>query len=488
MVKKAVIIAAGKGSRLNGSGAGLPKPLVNVAGVGLLKRVILSAKRAGIKEFAVVIGYRGEEIRQAIASDAQVDVDIDWVENEEWERANGISVLKARDYVDEPFLLMMSDHLFDPQVLLQLRSLSVAPDEAALCVDARLDHIFDMEDATKVRMEGDRIREIGKDLSGYNAVDTGFFLCNPSLFDALEHAVSEGDDSLSGGIRRLAAQGNMRAVDIDDLFWQDVDTPESLKHAETALFRMLGKPTDGFVSRHFNRKVSTRISRLLVKTPVTPNQISVATMLMSFLAAWWIASGNYLQLALGGLLFQFASIVDGCDGEVAKLKFMGSRMGEWVDTLADNVSYVVFFSCVAYGMYQATGEPYVLALGAGSVALVLLSLSLIYLYLQIAGSGSAVSFNMAFSDEVPEDRRGWFYRVASTMKFTSRRDFFAALACVLALLNLLAVMYWIMVIGVTLIATAIFLFAGHMMRARGAWPTVATGRGEAAKLLSEKAD
>ena len=209
---------------------------------------------------------------------------------------------------------------------------------------------------------------------------------------------------------------------------------------------------------------------------------------MSFLAAWWIASGDYLQLALGGLLFQFASIVDGCDGEVAKLKFMGSRVGEWVDTLADNVSYVVFLSCVVYGMYQTTGEPYVLVLGAGSIALILLGLSLIYLYLQITGSGSVVSFNMAFSDEVPEDKRGWFHRFASSLKFASRRDFFAALACVLALMDLLAVMYWLMVIEVTLIAVAIFLFAGHMMRARGAWPTVATGRVEAEKLFSEKAD
>ena len=69
MVKKAVIIAAGMGSRLNGQGCGRPKPLVKVAGVGLLKRAILTARRAGISEFAIVIGYRGDEIREAIAND-----------------------------------------------------------------------------------------------------------------------------------------------------------------------------------------------------------------------------------------------------------------------------------------------------------------------------------------------------------------------------------------------------------------------------------
>ena len=101
MVKKAVIIAAGRGSRLNGNGEDLPKPLVPVAGVGLLKRTILSAKRAGIGEFVIVTGFRGQEIREAIASDPQVDVQIDWVENPEWELGNGRSVLKAREYVNE---------------------------------------------------------------------------------------------------------------------------------------------------------------------------------------------------------------------------------------------------------------------------------------------------------------------------------------------------------------------------------------------------
>ena len=93
MVKKAVIIAAGMGSRLNGSAGNLPKPLVQVAGVGLLKRTILSAKRAGITEFVVVIGYRGAEIRDAVSGDSQLDVHIDWVENTDWEKGNGLSVL-----------------------------------------------------------------------------------------------------------------------------------------------------------------------------------------------------------------------------------------------------------------------------------------------------------------------------------------------------------------------------------------------------------
>jgi hypothetical protein len=223
----------------------------------------------------------------------------------------------------------------------------------------------------------------------------------------------------------------MRAAPIDGVFWEDVDTPEALRHTEAVLFDRLGKPTDGVVSRHFNRKVSRRLSRLLVRTPLTPNHISLMTLGVSLLAAWCVAQPAYLWLAAGGLLFQLASIVDGCDGEVAKLKYLGSRSGEWIDTIADNISYVVFFL-------------------------------------------------------VPVERRNWFHRVCHTMKFASRRDFFAAVFCVLFLANAREAVFWTFTVGTFLIAAGILVYAGHMMRSRGFWPSA--GAVVSRKLIYEKAD
>ena len=486
MVKQAVIIAAGMGSRLRGYGTDLPKPLVPLAGVPLLKRAILSAMRGGISEFAIVIGYRGHEIQNALADDPQLsDVAIHWIHNDDWQRGNGGSVLCARDYVDGPFVLLMSDHLFDPEALVKLRHLPVGQDEAVLCVDSDLEGIFDMEDATKVVARNDRVVQIGKELADFNAVDTGIFLCSPFLFSALEQSIARGDGSLSGGIRVLCERGSMRTADIDGAFWLDVDTPEAHVHAEGELFRRLGKPTDGFISRHFNRKISTRISQLLVHLPVTPNQLSISTMLLSFLSAWLVFQGgtSYLHLALGGLLFQFASIVDGCDGEIAKLKFMGSRAGEWVDTLADNLSYLVFFIAVLGGMYAHTGDALYPLLGGVMVFLDVLGVLLLFLYLKVVGSGSLVSFNMAFSNDVPESERGWFHRFCVSIKFVSRRDFFAALFCTLAVGNSIAGMYWFLVVGSAALTAGVFGFGGQMLRTHGALP----GPVDEAKF-GEKAD
>jgi CDP-L-myo-inositol myo-inositolphosphotransferase len=488
MVKKAVIIAAGMGSRLRGYGPDIPKPLVPVAGVPLLKRTILSAKRAGIVEFVVITGYRGEEIQSQLVDDDQFgDLAIDWVQNVDWERGNGVSVLAAKDYVNEPFILLMSDHLFDPEALVKLRHIPIGQTEAVLAVASHLDRIFDMEDATKVLVDGNRIEKIGKELANFNAVDTGMFLCSPFLFTALERSIDAGEGSLSGGIRVISEQGTMRVLDIEGLFWLDVDTPEAHVHAERSLFRMLGKPTDGFVSRHFNRKISTRITRLLVHTPVTPNQLSIVTMLISFASAWLVSQGgeSYWHLALGGLLFQFASIVDGCDGEIAKLKFMGSRMGEWVDTLADNVSYLVFLIAVISGMYAYTGDSFYSMLGGTMLSLDVLGVLLIFLYLKVVGSGSIVSFNKSFSSDVPEEERGWVFRVCNALLFMSRRDFFAALFCVLALLNSISAMYWYLTLGSVFVCAGIFGFAGQMMRTRGAWANATAS--DTGKMV-EKAD
>jgi choline kinase len=84
-------------------------------------------------------------------------------------------------------------------------------------------------------MTGPRITAIGKDLVSYDALDTGLFVCAPSVFDALEVSRASGDTTLSGGIRQLAAQGLMRGVDIGDASWHDIDTMADLEAAANLL-------------------------------------------------------------------------------------------------------------------------------------------------------------------------------------------------------------------------------------------------------------
>jgi choline kinase len=137
------------------------------------------------------------------------------------------------------FMLLMSDHIFDPRHLRTLLAEDARPESggAVLAVDYDIGRVFDLEDATLVRTDGRRqILDIGKRIEVYDAVDTGAFRCTRGLFEALEtSSLRYGDCSLTDGIRSLAVSGKMRARDMGDLWWLDVDTPEALALAERML-------------------------------------------------------------------------------------------------------------------------------------------------------------------------------------------------------------------------------------------------------------
>jgi choline kinase len=232
-VNQCLILAAGNGSRLAPVSGGTPKPLVQLHGKSLLEHVILGAHEAGIDNFFIVIGYGAHAMRQWFADRHLGGVTVTVVDNFEYHKHNGVSVLKARDLVRDTFLLLMADHIFEPRTARALLEEPLAPGEVILAVDPKLDRIFDLDDATKVRRDGDHIVDIGKEIADYDAFDTGMFLCSPALFDTLESVKKEGNCSLSDGMQELGREGRLRAFDIEDAVWQDVDTPEALAYTES---------------------------------------------------------------------------------------------------------------------------------------------------------------------------------------------------------------------------------------------------------------
>jgi choline kinase len=180
----------------------------------------------------IVVGYRSDSIRNWFEG-RSLGVSVTFVENPDYHKANGVSALKARNEMQENFLLLMSDHLFEPATAKTLMQQPLGSDEVILAVDPNIDRVFDLDDATKVLRNGDRIVDIGKEIAHYDALDTGMFLCSsPGLFDRLELATKEGNCSLSDGMRQLIAEGRLRAIEIGEGRWQDLDTPEALAHAE----------------------------------------------------------------------------------------------------------------------------------------------------------------------------------------------------------------------------------------------------------------
>lgn len=235
-IRHALIIAAGRGRRFGAVTNSRPKPLIEVAGVPLLFRTLLTAREAGIDHFVVVTGYLGEFLEDFLRREIPPGIEVQCLRNEEWERPNGLSVLRAKEHLRGLFALFMADHLFEAQILKNLLSTPLPPGSCRLAVDFHPERIFDRADATKVAVQDGRVKDIGKEIKNYNAIDTGIFLCSSGLFENLETAISRGKESLSDGIRELAHQERMEAMDIGDLFWQDVDDETSRLEVEKRLF------------------------------------------------------------------------------------------------------------------------------------------------------------------------------------------------------------------------------------------------------------
>lgn len=232
-----VVLAAGFGSRLQGhTGDTKLKPLTPVAGVPLIHRTLRSLELAGCSRIVIVVGFSAQELEREILAGYGGDAEILFVTNPRYELANGVSALCARDHVGDEFVLTMADHVLGDELMELARTHTPPEGGATLLVDFKLDAVFDMDDATKVLAEGTRLVEIGKQLERYNCVDTGVFVCTTGLLDALEEVLeARGDASLSEGVERLAKHGKMDVLDVGDGFWQDVDTPEMLAHAERRL-------------------------------------------------------------------------------------------------------------------------------------------------------------------------------------------------------------------------------------------------------------
>ncbi|MCY3556268.1 MAG: NTP transferase domain-containing protein [Gemmatimonadetes bacterium] len=461
----ALIIAGGAGVRLQPVTGPVPKPLLKLCGVPLIKRIILTAARAGVSRFVIVTGYEADRFHEVLSNDPGLDaLEIEWVHNERWHLPNGVSALAARTRMTEPFVLLMADHLFEQQTLERLLEEPVADGECLLAVDRKIDRVYDVDDATKVEVRGDKVVRIDKELKAFNAVDTGMFLCTPALFNALDTVNGPEGCALSDGVRSLAAEGRMRAFDVGDGYWQDVDTPEMLAYGERTLVGRLVKPTDGWVSRHINRPISTRLSRWLVRTPVTPNMVTLITFLTGLAGAWFVLDSTYWSVLLGALLFQASSILDGCDGEVAVLTFRESKYGSWLDTITDNLTYLAFFAAVVWAYAGGSGDSVVRSLGLGSVVVVAASILVMYYYLlQTGGSGSLVRFNRAFEEHAVGRRRHLAARLLNLFRMMAKRDFFTMLLLGFAALDLLNWMFWTVTAGGLAMGLAIFISTGRLL-------------------------
>jgi phosphatidylglycerophosphate synthase len=165
-----------------------------------------------------------------------------------------------------------------------------------------------------------------------------------------------------------------------DAFMLLVTDAPSRAAAERTLFARLGRPGDGWLTRLVDRRISRALTRLLLPTGVAPNTVTLTSIAIGLVAGALFAVGGPGAGLAGALIFLASTIIDGCDGELARLTFRESRFGARLDVIGDNVVHVAVFGGIAYGVYRTSHDPWIALAGWALVVGVLASMAVVYLF------------------------------------------------------------------------------------------------------------
>ena len=223
-----------------------------------------------------------------------------------------------------------------------------------------------------------------------------------------------------------------------------VRSEEDLKRAEKLLLSQCKKPTDGVISKYLNRHISLQISRILIRLPITANQMTALTLLVGLVGAYYAATMHFL---MAFLIFQITSILDGCDGEIARLKFQKTKRGAWLDTVSDNIIYIAFILCFGWGMMRFYSNSLYLDVTLLILVFICAALAMMYFYLKKKNlEGTLVLIERHFNQRAKSNSSffGFFPRYFS---FAVKRDFFAFVFFILALGGAWRSIFWLLFVG-----------------------------------------
>lgn len=317
--------------------------------------------------------------------------------------------------------------------------------------------------------------------------DAVLLLSGAAVFDRsfVQHAVDQIADASPGQARRSADShlvvarphdtassewshrdlAEMRAgarPQLSEGWIISVDSPKAVRRAERRLWNSCRKPEDGLVARYFNRHLSIAMSRLLVATPVKPNHITALTFALGIAAGIAAARGEYLGFLIAGLLYQLNSVVDGVDGELARVRYEFSFLGEWLDTISDDLADLAIYVGLGIGAWRTIeevpgpfGPELWLVLGAVAAAGKLASMVVYYRWLIANERGDLLAFQWSFEDDSAADTAS--ARLLSTTRYFFRKDFIVFVAMIASFGGVLPHLLFALAPGNLLVAASVVI-------------------------------
>jgi len=354
-INTAVILAAGRGERIAGGEEYRSKPLIKLYDLSLIERSIKKLSyKLKVNKIYVITGFKHDELKIHLDKlKRKLIVDLEVVFAKEWEKGNGASFLSALNHIKQKqFYLLMVNHIFNDEFYSTISKSKINNTKCYLTISKSLSSMHDYNDATRVKIVENKITNIGKSINETNGFDAGFFVLHSEAFNDVKNLSEKKLLSLSDVMKVLIQEQKLYFIEVAADSWLDIDTKIDFSNAKDFLLNFSSSKTnDGPISTYFNRRISKWITSKLIYYPVTPNQISVVTFLITVIASLIIVKQGYFFLVLGALLAQLSSILDGCDGEIARLKLLGSKYGGWFDQVLDRYSDLFIITGLTFHTY-----------------------------------------------------------------------------------------------------------------------------------------
>ena len=306
-------------------------------------------------------------------------------------------------------------------------ALSVAPeppegDDADPVLVVRADRIFH-RDVPKLavrawRGSAARAAKVGGD--EYDAVVVA------ARSDARRLAAAAEPGAFAAALAGFAAPPGVATTDLPYLgFCVPAADRRALRRAEWRLLWSLRKPADGIAAKLLNRRISLPITRLLMRTWVHPNLVTAGAFLCAVAGGILIALGGWANGVWGMLLVEAGSIADGIDGELSRLRYQGTRLGQWMDTVVDDASNVAYVSGITVALWAA-GATWAAWLGIVSLAAFVINQATQYVLIAAvyrSGDLAAIPWMFQSSQFLSSSPKGFLPRVKATVPKMLKRDF-----------------------------------------------------------------
>lgn len=334
-----------------------------------IKRLVITAQRAGIKIFTIITRPGDHSLKDLLYGDKRIDSEIRWHElGTELPPDQGPSLVLQSNLVTTPKALKSFIDTEDSEQ-------DIKEDEITVLVDMSVD----------AWIKGDK--GVVTDMFSTGGKAVGAFIASHGLLDkAVTNSMS-----IKNLVQELVPRDKVLYKEFENGYWMRLDSAEDApKRAEDLLFTTVGKTATGWISRNINSKFSLPTSRLLIKTSLTPNMISVLINVIGALCGVFYAIGHPV---VGALCLHTATILDRCDGEVARVKLMETKKGEWVDTISDQFTMLSFLIGVPIGYYYTSGSQIAFILGGLNISIfVFFVIWSFYFLTRYTNSGSLVAY------------------------------------------------------------------------------------------------